>query len=47
MKKNHFKLFILSISLFLVACDKGEAYYHQWEGEYIAKRSYVLEAPRE
>jgi hypothetical protein len=39
MKNIISKLFILSISLFLVACDKGEAFYHQWEGEYITKQT--------
>ena len=39
MKKSISKLFILPISLFLVACDKGEAFYHQWEGEYITKQT--------
>ena len=41
MKKNISKLFLLSFFCCLVACsgNNGEAYYHQWEGEYVAKQT--------
>lgn len=39
MKKNISKIFLLSIAFFFVSCDKGEPYYHQWEGEYVAKQT--------
>lgn len=39
MKKIFTFAMIATVGVALMSCDKGEAYYQQWDGEYLTKQS--------